>query len=241
MHLAQPPDSFGDDLDYHTSIVQMTSVSPPAYDTLDDVFGSGSDSPLHGPTASASWETPDMSMSLDTRRLQAQHNTVGYREGITAGKAGSIQAGFDQGFALGANIGIRAGQILGLFEGISAALAEAGPADESVRVSSLLSQATAELNPDAIFTSEFWASDGTWAYPVAASLGADEIIYSDVADQHPLIAKWARIINDEIERWQIDPALPILESSEAPPQDESTAVSEASVKPDVTSRDAIAW
>ncbi|KAI1122839.1 hypothetical protein F5Y10DRAFT_253225 [Nemania abortiva] len=240
MHLAQPLESFGDDLDYHISISQMTSVSPLAYDTLDDVFGSDADSPLNGPAVSALRES-DVSMSLDTRRLQAQHTTVGYREGITAGKAGSIQVGFDQGFALGANIGIRAGQILGLLEGIRVALAEAGPSEEYVRVDTLLSQATAELNPESVFTSEFWAPDGTWTYPVTVPHEDDEIIYPDVAGQHPLVAKWTRITCDEADRLHIDQAIPILEINEASTQDDSAVAPETSPKPDIASRDAIEW
>ncbi|KAI1154129.1 hypothetical protein F4825DRAFT_412686 [Nemania diffusa] len=241
MHLAQPPESFGEELDYHTRVSQMTSASPSAYDALDDVFGSGADSPPPEPAASALQDSPDMFMSLDSRRLQAQHNTVGYREGITAGKAGSIQAGFDQGFALGANVGIRAGQVLGLLEGIRAALAEAGPAERSADADSLLSQAAAELNPESVFTSEFWASDGTWTYPVTASHETGEIIYPDVADQHPLIAKWSRIARDEANRWHIDQALHILESNTATTQDDGAAVPATLSNPDMTSRDAIEW
>ncbi|KAI1755868.1 hypothetical protein F4782DRAFT_372911 [Xylaria castorea] len=238
MHLAQPPESFGDDLDYHTSIIQMTSVSPPPYDPLDDIFGPDPDIPGHGPTVSATHGNSDM--SLDTQRLRAQHNTVGYREGITAGKAGSIQTGFDQGFALGGNIGIRAGQILGLLEGISAALAEAGPADEAVRTQGLLSRAAAELNPESLFTPDFWASDGAWTYPVAPSHEGGEVTYPDVADQHPLISKWNRMACDEADRWHVDQALPILENNESSAQDEVAALEMAS-KPDTTSRDAIEW
>ncbi|KAI0458540.1 hypothetical protein F5B21DRAFT_435770 [Xylaria acuta] len=238
MHLAQPPESFSDDLDYHTNVFRMTSVSPPAYDPLDDVFGPDPDIPAHGPTASATYGSREM--SLDTQRLRSQHNTVGYREGITAGKAGSIQAGFDQGFALGANIGMRAGRILGLLEGISAALAEAGPADEALRAQGLLSQAATELNPESLFTPDFWASDGTWTYPVAPSHEGGEVIYPDVADQHPLISKWNRVACDEADRWQVDQALPILESSESSAQDDVVALETAS-KPDITSRDAIEW
>ncbi|KAI0487437.1 hypothetical protein F4859DRAFT_255979 [Xylaria cf. heliscus] len=245
MHLAQPPESFGDDLDYHTSILQMAPApaSPPAYDPLDDVFGADPDTSIDGATESTTYGG-SREMSLDTQRLRAQHNTVGYREGITAGKAGSIQAGFDQGFSLGANIGVRAGQILGLLEGISAALAEAGPAEESVRAARLLAQATAELNPEALFTSDFWAPDGTWTYPVKPEHEGGEVVYSDVAGQHPLVAKWDRVASEEADRWHVDQALPILENSlensEPSAQDDVAALETAS-KPDITSRDAIAW
>ncbi|KAI1163552.1 hypothetical protein F5B18DRAFT_309937 [Nemania serpens] len=239
MHQAQPPESFGDDVDYHRSISPM-ATDQSAYDPLDDVFGPGPDSPLLGPNASAiQGATADI--SLDTRRLQAQHNTVGYREGITAGKASSMQAGFDQGFVIGANIGIRAGQILGLLEGIRAALVDAGPADELVRADSLLSRATAELNPESLFTSEFWAPDGTWIYSVTASREGGDILYSDVADQHPLIATWNRIAHDTAERWHIDQGVPILQKNESSALDDSATALGTPSRPDIVSRDRIEW
>ncbi|KAI0401542.1 hypothetical protein F4802DRAFT_579540 [Xylaria palmicola] len=237
MHLAQPPESFGDDLDHHSNAFPMTSDSPPAYDDhADDVFGAGSDAP-HGSADS-------VDMLLDTRRLRAQHNTVGYREGITAGKAGSIQAGFDQGFALGAHVGARAGRVLGLLEGIDAALADAGPADERerLRAGDLLSRAAAELTPAGLFTAKFWAADGTWTYPVAPSRPGGEVVYPDVADQHPLILKWARIARDEAARWHVDQELSILEDDDDEPSARGdSAAPDAVSKPDITSRDAIEW
>ncbi|KAK5633901.1 hypothetical protein RRF57_009615 [Xylaria bambusicola] len=228
MHLAQPPESFGDEFDSHAGGFQMT--------TLDDIFGPDPDSPAHGPNASAFHGDHDI--SLDTQSLQAQHHTVGYRDGITAGKADSIQTGFDQGFSLGAYIGLKAGQLLGLLEGIGAALAKT---DDSDHARKLLSQATAELNPECVFTSEFWAADGSWVYPVTASHEGGEIIYSDVADQHPLIAKWSRIVRDEADRWQIDQTLPILEPKESSEREEHAALLETSSKAIISSRDAIQW
>ncbi|GAP82364.1 putative ABC1 domain-containing protein [Rosellinia necatrix] len=246
MHLAQPPGSFGDDdLDYHTSIFQMNPAGAPAiYDPLDDIFGPDPASPGPGPGISAAHDdggrsgSPDM--SLDTRRLRTQHNTVGYRDGITVGKAGSIQAGFDQGFALGANIGIRAGQVLGLLEGIAAALAEAGQADEAARADSLLAQAAAELSPESVFTPAFWAPDGTWTYPVTASHDGGEVVYPDVAGQHPLVAKWNRIARLAADKCNIDQGVAILESDE-PGTDDDVAIPGLVSKPDTTLRDAIAW
>jgi hypothetical protein len=211
----------------------MASTSPTAprlYDPLDDIFSSEPESPIHGSS----------DISLDTRRLQTRHTTVGYRDGITAGKASSIQAGFDQGFALGANIGLRAGQIRGLLEAISAALDEAGPTHESVRADGLASQAADDLSPGSIFTAEFWAPDGTWTYPVVPSHESGEIIYPDVAGQHPLISKWSQIARREADRWHIDQSLPNLESSEtlATQDDPPPAMSP---NPDIASRDTIAW
>lgn len=234
MHLAPPPESFGDEFDSHASGFLMTSVTPAAYDPLDDIFGP--DSPAHQPGVPGLHDY--IEISLDTQSLQAQHNTVGYRDGITAGKAGSIQTGFDQGFSLGANIGLKAGQLLGLLEGISAALTGAS---ESAHARNLLEKAIAELNPECIFTSEFWAADGSWVYPVTASHESGEIVYSDVADQHPLIAKWSRIAHDEANRWQVDQSLLVLEPKETSERDEGAELPEASPKINISARDAIQW
>ncbi|KAI1277223.1 hypothetical protein F5Y07DRAFT_363318 [Xylaria sp. FL0933] len=243
MHSAQPPESFGDDFSSHPASFQMASVNASAYDPLDDIFGLGTDllgHEPHAPGVTATHGTPDI--SLDTQRLRAQHNTEGYRDGVTAGKVTSLQAGFDRGFSLGATVGIRAGQLLGLLEGISAALAETG---NYMRADGLLSRAAAELNPQSIFTSEFWAPDGSWAYPVTVPHDSGELVYADVADQHPLIAKWSRVASEEAKRWHINQALPILESTESsttPGKENNDAtLTETLLKSKVISRDAIKW
>ncbi|KAI9821485.1 MAG: Essential protein Yae1, N terminal [Thelocarpon impressellum] len=53
--------------------------------------------------------------------LRKAHETLGYRDGITASKASSVQAGFDEGYALGAARGLRAGCLLGALEGLRSA------------------------------------------------------------------------------------------------------------------------
>ncbi|KAI1433259.1 hypothetical protein GGR50DRAFT_514793 [Xylaria sp. CBS 124048] len=240
-----PPESLSDDTEYdHTSTPSVNSSSS-SYDPVDDMFGdSGSESPLQGLDGA---ETNDRSeISLDARRLQAQYNTVGYREGINAGKAETIQAGFDSGFALGANIGLRAGQVLGLLEGISAALAEVGPSDESVYAEDLLAQAIADLKPESLFTSQFWAPDGTFTYAVTASHDDGKIVHQDVADQHPLISKWSRIVSREAEKWDLDRAPPIFASDNQSfarqDTDATAAVPDVSSSKSATaSRVAIEW
>ncbi|KAI2632754.1 hypothetical protein GGS21DRAFT_140869 [Xylaria nigripes] len=211
------------------------TVIPPGEDPIDDIFGSDSESPVDGAEYNAH---PDI--SLDARRLQAQHNTVGYRQGITDGKAATIQAGFDDGFALGAHIGVKAGQILGVLESIGIAVAEIGLGDEAARVFNILSEAAAELNPKGLFTSDFWAPDGAWTYAVMTSDNEDKITHQEVAEQHPLIIKWSRIANREADKWGVDLSLPIFTSNEAPAQ-EDAAASNASPRPDSTPRDAIDW
>ncbi|KAI0393753.1 hypothetical protein F5Y17DRAFT_430620 [Xylariaceae sp. FL0594] len=171
----------------------------------DDLSGPSLEMPIH------------MDISRDTRRLQAQHSNTGYREGITMGKSTTIQEGFDQGYVLGASIGMKAGQVVGLLQAISAALVkkdDSGGADEAACAADLLSMAVKDLAPERLFTSEFWASDGSWTYKVTPSQGTGAITCEDVASQHPLIAKWSHVATKEAENRHINYSMPILNSVE---------------------------
>ncbi|KAJ3510581.1 hypothetical protein NLJ89_g4593 [Agrocybe chaxingu] len=56
---------------------------------------------------------------VEWSRISSEFTNVGYREGITAGKEGALQEGFDSGFA---HIGAPIGRELGLLRGISSAI-----------------------------------------------------------------------------------------------------------------------
>lgn len=164
---------------------------------FDDVFGSAPASP----TAEGQVEAQNSSHPSDIHRLQTEHTTAGYREGISVAKESSIQEGFDEGFSLGACIGSRAGQLLGIVEGIADALkkqqGEAAASSEK-----LLTDAKAELSTAKIFSGEYWAPDGNWSYEVDAADG-DQVVFSDVANAHPLIRKWSQIVDEQVNLWQI--------------------------------------
>ncbi|KAG6014692.1 hypothetical protein E4U43_006248 [Claviceps pusilla] len=180
---------------------------------LDDVFGSAPASPTE--TAAHSISHPS-----DVPRLQTEHTTAGYREGITVAKESSVQAGFDEGFSLGAALGAQAGQLLGLVEGIADALkthvAETADADDAAVASAqLLREARTDLSTDNIFRPEYWAPDGNWTYDVVAA-GQDDgddgepgqqIVFFDVANAHPLIRKWRTIVDEQLRRWRIQTSL----------------------------------
>ncbi|KAF9776177.1 hypothetical protein IL306_005675 [Fusarium sp. DS 682] len=168
-------------------------------DALDDVFGSGPASP----TEHRHDDQPGITHPSDIRRLQTEHTTAGYREGITVSKESSLQAGFDEGFSLGASVGMRAGQILGLLEGINEAVRGLNDADSS-KIAELAKQANQELSTQALFTSEYWSEDGTWKYKVTPAAGAEDVVFSDVADAHPLLRKWTKIVDEQITVWKID-------------------------------------
>ncbi|KAI1771604.1 hypothetical protein F4818DRAFT_196384 [Hypoxylon cercidicola] len=154
--------------------------------------------PEHGPSSATSQIAASEynAISLDTRKLQAQHSTEGYRDGIANGKADRIQAGFDQGFALGANIGLSAGRLLGVLEGLVASFGENG-LDEPAQIGQLLSDATKELSESSIFAEEYWGHDGTWKYPVAQEeVGNKDEMLANIARRHPGIAKWEKKVKD---------------------------------------------
>lgn len=165
---------------------------------FDDVFGSGPDPPTEQ-------EVQNGPQPSDMRRLEIEHTTAGYREGITAAKVSSVQVGFDEGFSLGATIGSQAGQLLGMIEGIADAL-KGHTAEAAEASTKLLSDAKGELSTDKIFSAEYWASDGNWSYEVTAEDG-EQILFSDVATAHPLVRKWRRIVNEQLEVWRIQLSL----------------------------------
>ncbi|OLN97274.1 Uncharacterized protein yae1 [Colletotrichum chlorophyti] len=173
------------------------TVAPETQETFDDVWGSEPSSPTIIPR-----DAPTGTHPSDIPRLQAEHTTAGYREGITVAKAQSIQVGFDEGFGLGAEIGSLAGQILGLLEGISTALDDQEEA-VSKDARKTLDDARAELKTDSIFAPAYWNTDGTWKFDVLERTPDDEILFSDVARAHPLIQKWTKAVDAEVERWGI--------------------------------------
>ena len=214
-------------------------------DPLDDVFGSDTE-PHHEEVAGAE---PRETHPSDMRRLQTEHSTAGYRDGITAAKAQSIQVGFDEGFSLGGTIGLKAGQLLGYLEGIAGALrassnGNTGDDPNHEPASALLARAQTELAAETVFGEQFWNSDGTWNYEIASNTSeqdreqdGDIIIFEDVANAHPAIAKWTRIVDDLLDQHSINKAL--LDVTEETPQNNGPVRKE--IKVDQQSREVLDW
>lgn len=199
------------------------SGSGGVYFSLDDVFGSESEAvPASGDghgNAVTSLDRPESPRHpSDMRRLETEHATAGYREGISTAKEQTVQAGFDEGFSLGATIGLAAGQLLGMLEGIDDALksrlgGQAGSQDgqgtaSATATSELLAEARQELSVLKIFSPDYWAPDGNWSYDVEphgdGEGDGDEILFPDVAKAHPLIRKWTTIVDEQARLWKID-------------------------------------
>lgn len=146
-------------------------------------------------------------------RLQAEHSTSGYREGVAVAKEASIQPGFDEGFSLGATIGQKAGHLVGILEGISNAL-EPLDNERSAEAEQLLNQAREELSTKYIFSPEYWAPDGNWTYQVKPPGEEREVLFPDVAEAHPLLRKWTGIVDGQVQQWHIQ--LDILRDETGP-------------------------
>ncbi|KAK0387911.1 hypothetical protein NLU13_4156 [Sarocladium strictum] len=197
------------------------------HDPLDDVFGT--DSPdEHGQILDSS----RMDHPSDMRRLETEHTTAGYREGLTAAKASSVQAGFDEGFSLGASLGQAVGQVLGTLEGILEAV-RTTQSEAASSTEALLTEAREDLNVERLFAPEYWAPDGNWKYEVSAREGKGdaEVLFDDVAAQHPLIKRWIGVVDGLVETWKIDRA--VLEDDDEPRVD--AAGPETTIGPVATS------
>lgn len=189
------------------SLDTAPSNSPPENSTS-DVF---SDSP---PLSPKSTRAPHPTDPSDIPRLRSIHVTNGYREGITTAKEQALQPAFDEAYPLGAFLGLRAGYILGILEGLCSAYGSSsrrvdavdGEAEkvgkakeeEEGRLKALLWQAREELKIEKLFGKEFWGNDGLWAYDVQAS--DDDTTFREVADQHPVVQKWLAKVRDEVQK-----------------------------------------
>ncbi|KAL2210300.1 hypothetical protein CC79DRAFT_1330677 [Sarocladium strictum] len=179
----------------------------------------------------------------DMRRLETEHHTAGYREGLTVAKASSVQAGFDEGFSLGASLGQAAGEILGVLEGIHEAL-RGTTSEAAASVEATLTEAREDLNLERLFASEHWAPDGNWKYDVKAREGSGdgEVLFDDVAAQHPLIKRWIAEVETLVETWKIDRK--ILEDDDEPRLDSSapdTAVAPVATTTTAAPKQALDW
>ncbi|AEO53657.1 hypothetical protein MYCTH_105869 [Thermothelomyces thermophilus ATCC 42464] len=150
----------------------------------------------------------------DVPRLARAHQTAGYRDGIALAKARTAQQGFDEGYPLGAHLGARAGQLLG-WRGVLY--------DEARRLEAVLGEARRELGVAGVFDGQYWGPDGTWRYQVTGDSGGgggsgggsgdygmsrqegeEEAVFPDVAEAHPLLRKWSRIVRAEAARYGVD-------------------------------------
>ncbi|KAI7283456.1 hypothetical protein KC345_g2919 [Hortaea werneckii] len=187
-------------------------------DPLDDVFGSAPASPILGgndPSRNVEDEADGSSRPRngdpsDIPRLRSLHVTGGYREGIAVSKEKHMQEGFDEGYTLGAELGLKAGWCLGALEGIGHALVastvsqpaaeKTSDSDQNDLVSldstrKLLESAEEELKVENLFGRTYFGEDGIWLYHVPGQEREDEeTTFEKIAAAHPLVCKWTESI-----------------------------------------------
>jgi hypothetical protein len=115
-----------------------------------------------------------------------------------------MQAGFDEGYSLGAAMGLRVGVLVGGVEGLCSAVADQ---EEGERLRRLRKEVRAELSIERVFAKEWWGEDGVWRYNVAvgeAEADEAEVTFQDVVAAHPLLRKWTEVLEKEARKWGVD-------------------------------------
>ena len=119
-------------------------TSPSQDDNTSDIWASDSS---HPPSPNTRHPHAQASAPLsDLPSLRRQHITSGYREGLSIGKATVIQSGFDSGYPIGVEIALRAGKVIGLLEGMVAALAKVEAGERREKVKAMLEKAKREMD-----------------------------------------------------------------------------------------------
>jgi hypothetical protein len=210
---------------YEVTTAGPISQNPPSTENhLDDVFDYSSDSAVDHERSETRRVEPS-----EIPRVRSTHVTNGYRDGISESKARFVQEGFDEGYALGAVLGLKAGWILGVFDRLVTALGQKNlrrkvnpktyEAPDGAMVEQwrqleiqrgqmlrkcqeLFGKAQTELVVLNLFGKDYFGEDGIWAYDVAG--GEEDIVFEDVANAHPLICRWMRVVEELASAWSID-------------------------------------
>jgi hypothetical protein len=161
-------------------------------------------------------ETPFREHS-DVPRLQTIHSNAGYRDGITDAKGRYLQAGFDEGYGLGGEIGRAVGWILGSLEGVVAAAsstqsgrkrghatvisasssvdADANQSEDWTEYKKIQDQAKEallhakrDLDAGRVFGEEYITDEGVWKWDVKD----EDFVFKDIAMKHPLLMRWRK-------------------------------------------------
>ncbi|KAF2150205.1 hypothetical protein K461DRAFT_229816 [Myriangium duriaei CBS 260.36] len=168
-----------------------TPESPVYEDVLDDVFGSSASGP-EGIDREINGELSE------NARLRSIHVTNGYRDGIAESKSRFVQAGFDEGYPLGAVLGYKAAWFIKVLDLFCSGLRTASSTPDTIsRMESALSEARQDLSMDRIFSSEYFDEDGVWKFTVTGDGDGDsECDFDQVAQHHPIMIKWTTLISD---------------------------------------------
>lgn len=171
--------------------------TPPHESALDDIYGSAPTSPHLD--AHASERTHEMLSDLPSR--QRALDADAYREGLASAKGQHVQEGFDEGYALGADIGLRVGYILGVLRGFVVAWKshDQGTYKEAF---DLYEEAQKALAIEQLLGQTWVDEEGIWKWEVHGADG--DATFREVAAQHPVLKKWDDKVEELATRWGVD-------------------------------------
>ncbi|KAF2275053.1 uncharacterized protein EI97DRAFT_86263 [Westerdykella ornata] len=184
--------------------------SPRAH-PLDDIYGSAPSSPVLSPHAqeyshhtSTHLQTHEILSDLPSR--QRALDTDAYREGLSNSKGQYVQEGFDEGYALGANLGQRVGYILGVFEGMAMALRGNKEENQALyrQAKGWWESAQRELAIQELLGQKWVDGEGIWRWEVRASEEGEEPTLREVAEQHPCVRRWMGRVEEVAREWGVD-------------------------------------
>ncbi|KAF3004241.1 Essential protein Yae1, N terminal [Curvularia kusanoi] len=171
--------------------------TPPHESALDDIYGSAPNSPYLD--AQTSERAHEMLSDLPSR--QRALDADAYREGLASAKGQFVQEGFDEGYALGADIGLRVGYILGVLRGFVGAWKNHNQ-ENYTETLGLYEEAQIALAIEQLLGQTWVDEEGIWKWEVHGADG--DATFREVAAQHPIVKKWDDKVEELATRWAVD-------------------------------------
>ncbi|KAK9480809.1 hypothetical protein V1514DRAFT_324519 [Lipomyces japonicus] len=185
------PDSISsrDDEDISEEIAELET------DTHSSIYSTPPSEPELLPGSSSPTLGADEFFSPDIERLRRDHTRQGYLDGITRGKPESVQKAFDDGYPLGAALGIQVGKIIGTLQGLKGLPLKSDKLKSKINEIERVIRSEL-LDVQLIFGDKYWAVDSESGDVVPLWLSRN--ISSSVdpgsleidASNHPLLRKW---------------------------------------------------
>jgi hypothetical protein len=140
-------------------------------------------------------------MLSDLPSRQRALDADAYREGLASAKGQYVQEGFDEGYALGADLGLRVGYVLGVLRGFVGAWKGQDP-KAYAEVSKLYADAQKELAIEQLLGQTWVDEEGIWKWEVKGADG--DATFREVAAQHPVVKRWDELVDGLVRRWGVD-------------------------------------